>query len=340
MWYLILLIVLFVSIFVYAIMYTCHSVDYKCVPKYIPYDDFTNLETFFDKNIWLTVIVSIYNKQDVIKNTINSVINCSVFNHIELILVDDCSSDNTVQILEEYKQKYNNIKIIKHDKNSSITMTRKHGVEQANGVYTALLDGDDTVDKYFYEELLVFIMNSNYKYDCVCANNINRIYKHKQLPLSIKWQRKWFNNYNNKQIIYKYSSYKYTFMNRGDLDSFPVYVWTKLYETNFIKRVYEKVPEDLYLNMAEDVYINYIITFKLHSYVVYNNYYKYNYHMEYESVSHQNNFIKKGVEGLKIAKNKLLELSFNNRVEKYFSWFLHRGFKDCIRMEIPRGYHS
>ena len=312
--------------------------------KYIPLTDYTPLKRFYGNTPLLSVIVSIYNKQDIMKTTIDSIINSSIFNYIEVILVDDCSKDNSLSIANEYANKYVNIKVISHATNQSIFMTRKHGVKQASGQYVHFMDGDDTVDKYFYEELLRFILSIGCKYDIICANNINRVYKNKQQHMytlcnkSTSSSLRSGGKVNNKYILYEYNNGKNPFINNGKLSKYVVYIWTKLYRTDFIKRVFANI-KDTYINLAEDVFTNYYITRSLHSYIVINNVNKYNYYLVYDSVSHNDDFIKKGLESLKDVKNKLGNTN-NKQVNKYLYNVICRGIKDCSRIEITRLFNN
>ena len=152
---LVVFIVVVISIVVIWLAY--HYANHNNNHNYKPLRDFTLLKHFYGYSPWLSVVVSIYNKQDIITTTIDSIINSSIFDFIEVILVDDCSKDNSLQIANEYANKYKNIRVITHSTNQSIFMTRKHGVEQAQGYYLHFMDGDDTVDKYFYEELFKLV---------------------------------------------------------------------------------------------------------------------------------------------------------------------------------------
>ena len=332
------LIIIIIIVIVIVYLYRC---DPRHKHRYIPLDDFDMLSSYYGNSPWLSVIVSIYNKQDVIRTTIDSIINNSIFEYIEVILVDDCSTDNTVNILNEYVSKYKNIKLIKHERNQSIIMTRKHGVERATGTYIHFMDGDDTLDKYFYEELLRFIVCDDYKYDVICANNINRVYKNKQAIMdTLHCKQRQNNKFDKfKQYLSKYIKYQYNgnkpFIKNGKLSKYTVYVWTKLYRNDFIKRIYGSL-EDTYLNLGEDVYINYYILCNLHSYIVINNVNCYNYYLISDSISHNDNFIKNGLESIKYVKNKLNSQQYNQNVNKYIYNVINRGIKDCSRIEFSK----
>lgn len=99
-----------------------------------------------DKKI--SIIMPVYNAQRFLKQAIDSVLNQS-YSEFELILVDDCSTDNSFEILCEYEQKDSRVRVFKNEKNRGVSFTRNFGVSKAKGDYIALIDSDDmwTFDK-------------------------------------------------------------------------------------------------------------------------------------------------------------------------------------------------
>ena len=98
----------------------------------------------------LSVIMPCFNNGKYLKNTLNSVINQTIgFENIELILVDDGSTDNSRVILKEYSKNYSNIKTIFLDENSGFPgIPRNIGIKNATSDYIMFIDADD---EYFPE---------------------------------------------------------------------------------------------------------------------------------------------------------------------------------------------
>lgn len=90
----------------------------------------------------VSIITPVYNAQDYLEETILSVLNQTYYNW-ELLLIDDCSIDNSYKIIEKYLKKDRRIKYLKNDKNSGPAITRNKGIEEAKGEYIAFLDSDD-----------------------------------------------------------------------------------------------------------------------------------------------------------------------------------------------------
>ena len=91
----------------------------------------------------VSVVIPIYNGGIFLEQTINSILNQTYF-HLELILVNDASTDDTtLKILSMFKDKDQRIKIVHHQKNQGVAQTRNHGLQVANGKYYAVMDQDD-----------------------------------------------------------------------------------------------------------------------------------------------------------------------------------------------------
>ena len=93
-------------------------------------------------NIEVSVIMPSYNSEQFLPATIDSVIN-QTFTEWELIIIDDCSSDNSNKIIEYYMQRSEKIKLISLESNCGPAIARNRGIGEAKGRYIAFLDSDD-----------------------------------------------------------------------------------------------------------------------------------------------------------------------------------------------------
>ena len=91
----------------------------------------------------LSVIVPVYNVERYLNRCIESILNQS-FIDFELILVDDCSKDNSPQICDEYK-KDSRVKVIHNRQNKGLSEARNAGIHVACGTYLSFIDGDDFI---------------------------------------------------------------------------------------------------------------------------------------------------------------------------------------------------
>ena len=103
---------------------------------------------YIAEQIKVSVIVPVYNDEESLENTINSILN-QTFKEIEIILVDDGSTDNSAVILEEFTRRDRRAKLIRSE-NGGGGAARNVGMRQAKGKYLCFLDADD----YFYPNML------------------------------------------------------------------------------------------------------------------------------------------------------------------------------------------
>ena len=95
--------------------------------------------------IKVSVIVPVYNTENYLKKCLDSLVN-QTLKDIEIIVINDCSTDNSKKILEKYQEKYKNIKLINNPKNKGIGYNRNLGIEKAKGEYISFVDSDDYVE--------------------------------------------------------------------------------------------------------------------------------------------------------------------------------------------------
>ena len=103
------------------------------------------------KRIKVSIIVPVYNTEKYLPKCLSSLISQSL-PEIEIITIDDGSTDNSYQILLEYAQKDSRIKVLQQE-NSKQGAARNRGVEIAQGEYIGFVDSDDWIDSDFFEKL-------------------------------------------------------------------------------------------------------------------------------------------------------------------------------------------
>ena len=92
----------------------------------------------------VSVIILVYNQANCFHKALRSVQNQSLKN-IEIIVIDDCSLDNTTEVMEKYMKEDNRIKYIKNQSNKGKIASRSEGIKIAKGNYVLLIDGDDSL---------------------------------------------------------------------------------------------------------------------------------------------------------------------------------------------------
>lgn len=104
------------------------------------------------KNAKLSIIVSIYNTALYLEKCINAILNQS-YKNIELIIIEDGSSDNSKELLKQY-EKNKNVKIIYNNENKGLAYSRNVGLENATGDYIGFIDSDDYINSDYFELLM------------------------------------------------------------------------------------------------------------------------------------------------------------------------------------------
>lgn len=129
-----------------------------------------------------SIITAVYNREDCIARCIKSVIrNLYYCNDCEHIIIDDCSTDDTANIIYDYSKKYSHIKFEKFTINKGTNAARNLAISKARGMYCIILDSDD----YFIDNALQIIDNviskNTYNYYMFCPNDMMEIYCHNEL---------------------------------------------------------------------------------------------------------------------------------------------------------------
>ena len=108
----------------------------------------------------VSVITPTYNSADFIDATIKSVLD-QTYRNWEMIIVDDCSDDNTISIVSQYRAKDSRIQLICLDENSGAAVARNAAIEVAKGRFIAFVDSDDYWVPEKLEKQLVFMKKRN-----------------------------------------------------------------------------------------------------------------------------------------------------------------------------------
>lgn len=104
------------------------------------------------RSILVSIIVPVYNVEEYLDDCVNSILSQS-HKTIQVILVDDGSTDNSGLLCDNYVRKDSRVETI-HKKNGGLSSARNAGIKLAKGEYIAFIDSDDAISKYYVERLL------------------------------------------------------------------------------------------------------------------------------------------------------------------------------------------
>ena len=194
-------------------------------------------------NELVSVILPIYNVELYLKECIESVIGQS-YKNLEIILVDDGSTDQSPYICDEYAKMDSRIKVI-HKENGGLSDARNVGIQESSGPYIALVDSDDLIAQSFIEELYECCIKSNAMI-AVCA--YSKFSNEDEIIIS--------NNQNNAQIISGRELIKQIYL--GQAGKFGFVAWNKLYSRKLFGRIYEDTftTYKLFLNSNQIALLN------------------------------------------------------------------------------------
>lgn len=133
-----------------------------------------------NSQLLVTAIITTKNRSDLLPRAIDSVLN-QTYEHIEIIVVDDGSTDETPAVIKEY-QKKNSIILIRNEESVGACQARNQGIERASGEFIAGLDDDD---EWHPERISLLLKNYNDSFACITSND-----KMVSSNRSVTWQKK------------------------------------------------------------------------------------------------------------------------------------------------------
>lgn len=136
----------------------------------------------------ISVLLAVYNSEDTIRNCLDSVLN-QTYIHWKMVICDDCSTDNTLNIIKEYADEHpEKIIIIKNNQNSKLAYSLNHCLKYADGEYCARMDADDYIAPDRFEKQINYL-NTHNGIDLVGTwmqtfndNGFGKVVRYKEFP--------------------------------------------------------------------------------------------------------------------------------------------------------------
>ena len=189
--------------------------------------------------IKFSVVIPVYNAEKYLKKCLDSVLK-QTYQNIEVIAVDDGSTDKSGKILDKYAQDYTNLIVI-HQENKGVSEARKAAVSIAVGDYISFLDADDWYEPNFFETVYKVLTDKPYPIIQVGYNKIRfgmskKISSDPEIIVN--------NTDNLRDFINGYGKITYT-------------LWNKVYKSRIIKDIICNL--DINLKIGEDAYLNSLV---------------------------------------------------------------------------------
>lgn len=182
----------------------------------------------------ISIIVAVYNVQDYVEKCLESLIN-QTFKDIEIVCVNDGSTDKSLEIIKEYARKDSRIKIITQE-NKGVAAVRNEGLSHANGEYIQFVDGDDWINFTLCER--VYSLAKKHDSDIVMFNVAFYDNKKNYVMTGKFFDIKKWKNHVDENTIHTYKDCKSIFY--GNLSAA-----NKLYKKSFLDEIDCKFPLDV-----------------------------------------------------------------------------------------------
>ncbi len=194
----------------------------------------------------ISVVVPVYNVEAYIRECLDSVIHQS-YRDIEIIVVDDGSSDNSLSICQDLAREDNRITVI-HQDNRGVVSARQTGIDAAHGDYVGFVDGDDWIDSDMYEYMIDHIGDAD-------LISVGCFWEEDKGKIKRKVDEFTPGEYRGESLKCIYSSMIYDEECKL-FEKFTPYMVNKLYSLDAFRRIYCKL--DRKLDYAEDAVLNYM----------------------------------------------------------------------------------
>lgn len=270
-------------------------------------------------NILISAIIPVYNSAEFLEECIESLRN-QTLKEIEMIFINDGSTDNSLDILKNYENIDSRIKVIDQE-NSGPSEARNKGIEVAKGDYLSFIDSDDWINKNMYKIMYQNAINNNSDAvicDMKMVGNDNELYINGMKYSKFKYDRKEI-----EEMVFK------ELLSNSQFNSMA----NKIYKTSIIKENNIQLDKNIYY--AEDWLFN-MEFFKVSQNISYINECFYCYRRGHESSSSlykSDTFEKVGLWIYRMRKQYASELGFNPylAVDDLFKVTIH-----CIISELRR----
>lgn len=183
----------------------------------------------------ISVVIPVYNCEKKIARCLDSVIG-QTYKNLEILIVDDGSSDNSVEICREYAKKYDNIVLIEQE-NQGAAAARRNGVRCAKGDYIGFVDADDYIKEDMYETLVKYMDNA----ELVTSGYLNQ-------------GKEVFDSFDEGLYVdetqLKYFYYNMILFKNTKCWGITSCLWNKLYVTQKAKEIFDEIDSEIF--MGED----------------------------------------------------------------------------------------
>lgn len=277
----------------------------------------------------ISVIVPVYNIEDYIQECLESILH-QTYANLQIIVVDDGSTDDSGKICDEYAVMDKRIQVI-HTDNYGPGHARREGLRYAAGEYVGFVDGDDYIRPQMYEELLKEMEETNA--DFVHFGFVEDY--NGQLQPHLKFEEGIY------ELTGKQTDFIRKFVLResgGEYEAMTYSVWSKLFRRELICEAFSKIPD--YLKVGEDLVVTCLCILNGTKVVLRKKAY-YHYRLVEDSLSHRGNGSSKVAEraiAYHFLKMMFDEYGYLGQMEKSLHVFMTLQIYGGLQEEAELGY--
>lgn len=195
----------------------------------------------------LSVVVPVYNTAPYLKQCLDSIIT-QTYSSLEIILVDDGSTDRAGEICKAYESFDPRVKVVQQ-RNQGVAIARKNGLEKATGSYVVFIDSDDYIDKDYFEKMINAAGNNDLVTTGIVLEMNDKQAVFDVIEQGIYVGKKQLEYVIDNMIIYKCG------LERG-LTSYMV---NKLYRTDYAKKVIGQINEKVFYGEDSEFLYRYVL---------------------------------------------------------------------------------
>lgn len=188
----------------------------------------------------ISIIVPVYNAEKFLHKCINSIVNQS-FTNIEILLINDGSTDNSLDICYRYANIDNRI-IVLNKENGGVASARNLGLDNANGDFIGFVDSDDYLHQDMYSKLIEAIQETD---ACIVECGYYKVVADNKIPIAVQMK---------EEIIEGHYESSLRYISQQNIQNF---LWNKLYKQNLFESI--RIPD---LRYSEDFIANINLHFK------------------------------------------------------------------------------
>ncbi|WP_029502968.1 glycosyltransferase family 2 protein [Lachnoclostridium phytofermentans] len=266
----------------------------------------------------ISVIIPVYNVEAYIEKCLDSLVKQTIWEQMELILVDDGSRDHSKEICMGYANKYSNIKVL-HQKNSGVSAARNRGIDAATGIYIAFMDADDYAETDLYE-ILYHVATRNRAdlsiVDFSILDTNGKLYKKRSTENSLRWNR--------------FEALE-AFLSGGEIG---INIFDKLFLREKVKDLYfpvgRAIGEDMYYIFESLFRCDLVCGHMVSKYI----------YVKRKGSAMLSSFSEKYFDTLYLSEEilKKINISYPQLVEKAKAHYMHENCKTLERMYLSKNY--